>query len=712
MDIKKLLSFLWQYKWLIIMVPLASLAITYFLVKDLPKQYVSRAMIGAESGVSEQLLSANPERHHVWQQLYRIAEMMRMKRELDALSYRLIIYDLEHPEKPFRPYSQLLNDLSHEKKETVLQAFKSKLTNQSLLTVKDNEALGLMDLVTSMKYDDKNLSKQLDINVKEELDYIYAEFGSENPDLSAYVVNTLASDFIYRYNSASSSESKKSLALLDSIIRNKERIMNQKNAQLASYRSYTGASSKGGQSDVLYQQILAYENRESEVRREIASLRGAIASINSKLENPNDRDLNSPSSAGNNELINLENQLQLANQRYIDNGFNAEDKRAVDSLQRLRSAKVASSSTRNTGNSQANRQSLVAERMRLETQLALAENSVSSIQTEISTRRAQYNAMIPADVGAQSLLRDADLATKEYTEALDRYNQASIANNTSGMILTLVESGIPGQGEDSKQRIYLALSAVASSALCFSALFFIFLLDKKVRTPRQLTELTRGKVVSTVNYIGEDDKDLRNIWADDGGVVDYSVYKDCIRSLRFELSAALAEDQGKVLGITSLHFGEGKTFVSSSLAYAFALTGQKVLLICEHAPDLLTLITNKKIPNEQNFETFLTLKEIRTEDRITVLSKNTSRGSLLEIKDTKSLIAGFDILRSQFDIIIIDIDCLQDFNKVKEWLMFTDKNIAVFKADSTVRDEDQEYIEYLRKQPGFLGWVFNMVRVA
>src|SRR5690606_25560181 len=131
--------------------------------------------------------------------------------------------------------------------------------------------------------------------------------------------------------------------------------------------------SMGGQSDVLYQQILAYENRESEVRREIASLKGAIASINSKLDNPNDRDLSTPSPANNNELINLENQLQLANQRYIDNGFNAEDKQLVDSLQRLRSAKVASSSTRNTSNSQVNRQSLVAERMRLETQLALAE---------------------------------------------------------------------------------------------------------------------------------------------------------------------------------------------------------------------------------------------------------------------------------------------------------------------------------------------------
>src|SRR5690606_22154991 len=100
--------------------------------------------------------------------------------------------------------------------------------------------LGLLDLATSMKYDDKSLSKQLDISVKEELDYINVQFESENADLSVYAVNTLASDFIYRYNSESSSDNKKSLALLDSIKQVKERIMNQKNAQLAGYRSSTG----------------------------------------------------------------------------------------------------------------------------------------------------------------------------------------------------------------------------------------------------------------------------------------------------------------------------------------------------------------------------------------------------------------------------------------------------------------------------------------
>src|SRR5690606_3724656 len=170
MDIKKLLSFFWRYKWLIIAVPLVSFAITYFLVRDLPKQHVSQAMIGADSGVSEQLLSAGRERHNIWQQLYRIAEMLQMKRDLDMLSYRLIIHDLEHPEAPFRPYSDLVSSLSPEEKEAVLQAFRTKLLEQSLLTINDNKELPLLGLVASMKYDDSSLLKHLEFTVKWEWD--------------------------------------------------------------------------------------------------------------------------------------------------------------------------------------------------------------------------------------------------------------------------------------------------------------------------------------------------------------------------------------------------------------------------------------------------------------------------------------------------------------------------------------------------------------
>ena len=113
---------------------------------------------------------------------------------------------------------------------------------------------------------------------------------------------------------------------------------------------------------------------------------------------------------------------------------------------------------------------------------------------------------------------------------------------------------------------------------------------------------------------------------------------------------------------------------------------------------------------DQQFETFLVKKEIRAEDLITVLSKNTSNNSLLEIKDANSLIAGFEVLRKEFDMIIIDVESLQELNKAKEWLMFTDKSIGIISSGSVT--DDQDHIRYLNQLDGFMGWVLNKVQVT
>lgn len=710
-DIRALFAYLLKYKWLLLAVPLLSVVITYFLVKDLPKQYKSTAIIGIEPAVASQFLTEGQGNQNIGQQLYRIRDLMRMKRELDALSYRLIIHDLENPEKAFKPYTEPVAELSSVDRASVVAKCKENLMNRTLLTSKDTSRLNLYKIVRSMGYGDNVLDDGLTIEVFERLQYVNVSFESENPELSVYVVNTLSSEFLFNYNSANMSDNARSLAALDSILQEKKAVMNAKNAQLTNYSSNTGVSRGGFQSDVLYQQILANENRASDVRREVASLKGAIARIDAKLASPEDRDSFRQSVAGNQELLNLESQLQRANQQYVDNGFQPAHKRVVDSLQKLRSAIVLSSSGGTANNPQLSRQNMIAERMKLESQLVLAESSISSIENEIVSLRARVSAMMPADASAQNLVREADFATKEYTDALNRYNQASTFR-TGGLQLNMIEPGLPREPETSKARIYVALSGISSFFLCTMLVSLLFLLDKRIFTADEIARLTNSKVIGSLNLITEKEKDLREIWSDTKNVRDYVLYKDLIRSLRFELSQELIGNGKSILGITSLHSGAGRTFIISSLAYAFALTGKKVLLIGEDTPDLLTLISNKKSHPAADFENFLVKKEIRAEDLITVLNKSSAGNSLLEMRDAQNLVMGFDILKKEFDVILIDVDCVQDFNRVKEWLMFTDRSIAVFQAGDSIRETNQVYIRYLNEQPGFMGWVLNKVKLS
>lgn len=441
---------------------------------------------------------------------------------------------------------------------------------------------------------------------------------------------------------------------------------------------------------------------------EIQSLQGGIRSINEQLNSGNFDSGNTVKV--NNEIIQLGKQLDQANKRYFENNFSPADKRIIDSLEMLRTAKIAAMSRQSTVNKEELRTGLLKDKSDLEVALASANNTMSTINDELVALRARFGAMMPADAGVQNLQRETELAIKEYTDAMDRYNQAALENSAM-LNLTVVESGFPGLPEPSKVIHLTIASWFASLVFILTVLLILFLLDHSINTSSQLAAATGKLVIGGVNYIRESERDLREIWDENNPTEDYVFYRDLLRSLRFELDNSLSLSNEKVIGITSLSDGEGKTFLTSSLAYAFALINKKVLLIGNSYPNLTELITNKQQDENQKFESFLVKKEIKTEDMITVLSKNPDNKSLLEIKGSDGLVMAFDMLKKEFDIIIIDLSSLRSTNQVKEWLSFTDKSVAVFEAGNKISTQDREFLKHLDNHQGFLGWVINKVQV-
>src|SRR5690606_27300355 len=130
-----------------------------------------------------------------------------------------------------------------------------------------------------------------------------------------------------------------------------------------------------------------------------------------------------------------------------------------------------------------------------------------------------------------------------------------------------------GAPEPSKKIVYVGLSGFAGLSLCLSFLTIMFMTDKRIKDAAALAQATKQEVIGSLNLITEENKDLRDIWQDDNTIVNYSVYKDLLRSIRFEIDRKMTSQQFKTLGVTSLNQGDGKTFIAGSLAYAFAMTG-------------------------------------------------------------------------------------------------------------------------------------------
>ncbi len=707
-DFGGLFKYLLKHAWIILILALIAVGVTYYLTKDMPDSYYSEAQISTGITDLAKIDGSQASNYMQIRQTYdNIMGMMTMKRVLGIVSHILAIHDLQDPKIAFRPYPDKLQALDEATRKRFVADLKDRLISGRVILTHGDEVAGhkLADVIQWMGYDEENLNGGLSIKRYGESDFISVGFVSENPELSAFVVNTLSSEFIQYYHTFTSVNENKSVTLIDSLLREKEQVMQEKNESLKDYRVHSGIMDASTQSSSLYQQITVLESQRADKLTEIQSLQGAVNDIKAQLSNPTRDYLTPTGSRTNNDLLEVDQQLQAANRQYINSNFDPVYKHLVDSL-KLKRNEIASSVPGSLGNSgvQSNRRSLEAELLRLETALSLAKNSITSIERELSRAKGRHNAMVPMDAGLQTLQREADIATQEYMEILNRANQAGFASNV-GLRLSMVEVGLPGIQIASKRFLYVGLSGFATLLLSASAFSLLFMLDSRVITKEQLAALTGGKVVGVLNSLHESYGGIRGVW-DNNTNVDAVMYKDLLRSLRFDLNQEFTINKARVLGITSLSPGVGKSFLAVSLAYAFAVTGKKVLLIGEKAYDFFG---NQKdtSPDAQDFEQFLVKREIQIEDLITTLTRNPHQNSLMELQDMENLVSGFGLLRQEFDVIIIDTDSCQNLNQVKEWLMFSDVSIAVFESGKEVSNSEKHLIKYLGEHKGFLGWVLN-----
>jgi len=321
--------------------------------------------------------------------------------------------------------------------------------------------------------------------------------------------------------------------------------------------------------------------------------------------------------------------------------------------------------------------------------------------------------MVPNDAGLKNYEREAEVATKEYLNALDMYNQNSFMGST-GIRPQLAQAGVVNIAEPSKKLMYVGLAGTGSLGICVFVLLIVFLMDRKVRTSFDLALVTNRKILGQINNIVPNNKELKMVWEEGKSTEDYSLYKDLIRSIRFEIDSSLKVDNNQIVGVTGIHDNSGTSFIASSLAYSFAMTKKRVLLIggdyiLSKTKELKGKETTEVTENQ--FDSYIVKRELHTDQFITKLTTNSENESLLEIYNEDILRKGFEELRKEFDLIIIDMQSLQKVHNIKEWLMFVDKSVAIFPSGAIMGSNEKELISFMNKQKGFLGWILNKTKM-
>lgn len=701
------LRLLQRNKITLIVVPLITVIVCYFLVKKLPDSFESRGRIatGLVDKTDQVVTKAKEEQDsQIARKFESLIQMMLLKRTLDQVSYRLILNDLKGTKDSTwrEPVKELQNMSKGDRAKAIAMITQKYKAREELFVWKPYESY-LNKIIEDMHYDAGSLREKLTVYRTGSSDYIDIQYEAENPDFTAYVINTLAQEFIAQNSSRVVDNNKKTIDFLQSFMQQKLLALNERMNTLRNFKIQNRVLNLNEQAKSIYGQMADFETRREIAQKDIIAYGAAIRNIDNKF-NPSDRKyFESALTEINQSIVSSKINLKSLNERYIQSNFDPKVKLSLDSLKGKLTEQISYAADKYAYNPMALKQDLVTQKMSMEISLELAKNSVESIQGELNRLNRKFDGLVPNEAKIQEYETSIDIASKEYIEALQRYNEASLEFSFP-VYLRMIEKAIPGEVQASKKMVLVILSGIISLTFCVFVFFILFFLDKSIRYPMQLANATNKPVLGYLNALGkESDLSLSGMNASDGKSI--KTYKNLVRSIRYELDNEI--DDPKIISITSLSDGVGKTSFVVALAWAFSKINKTVLIIDGNfgQPDI-----SKLNPEAGLFENYVNKKNLpeAVAGQISILGNRGGDISLLELADERQLADSIQVLKTQFDIILIETDSLAAMNKAKEWITYSDRLVAVFAAGHAISADDLSKIQYLDNLgEKFSGWVLT-----
>ncbi|MBE9602482.1 lipopolysaccharide biosynthesis protein [Pedobacter sp. MC2016-24] len=708
-EIIKFLSLLKKYRIILIIIPVITLIITYFLVRNLPDSYMSQAQIstGIVDDTKQNLLAqSSPQAQQVAQEFSNLMSMIRMKRILDQISYQLVIHDLTSS-KPFRKLSSQITTLSTEQKKHDVAAYLTMYNKQLSLNLYNSKEKILYDQIRSMQYDSDNITNKLMVYRSGDSDFIVVQFESENPELSAFVSNTLAAEFVKYYSTQVRANQVKTTNFLSNLLNKKSDTLSKRMEELRNYKIRNRVLNLDEQSKQLYTRIMDYEEKKQEATQNTSSYAGALNEIDNKFSPVDRKYIEATLSKVNQKIVNTKDELSALYDLYYKNDLDERYKQSIDSLQQKLGEQINKSADQYIVSPLSTKQALVEEKLGLEVKLDISRYSINSLERELKKLNGQFDQLVPREAEVQSFEMKLDIATKEYLDVLNKYNQSSLESDFE-VKLNVVQAAMPGVAQPSKKMLLVILSGIISLVFCVLVIFVLYYLNNNIITAKDLANTSQSPVLGSLNYISTGKVDLYRIWKDDNTSKAEREFKNALRSIRYEIENDV---KGKVIAVTSLGAKEGKSLFSISLAFAWKMTNHKVLVIDGNfnSPHLTPL--SKTSPYLEDFLRDGSVMNTDAQTSIGFASFLPNKGgdtSIMELAGQDIIKDRLDWARTKFDIIIIETAPLDGINQSKEWFTFCDGIIGVFKSGLAINSQKKINIDYLRATGLFKGWILNM----
>jgi len=364
---------------------------------------------------------------------------------------------------------------------------------------------------------------------------------------------------------------------------------------------------------------------------------------------------------------------------------------------------------------------IVVAMSNLRNQLAKAGNEETQLQVQLAGAEQESFRLDEMAVQFNVLRREAETNRATYAQLLNRLNETTITaqlQNSNVRVADLARTpGIPIEPDAKKIGILLVVLGLGLFVAYPVALELIFNRVKgwaDVETYLKLPLL--GELPSFKKFTPEQMPHLLTRASDDEAA-------ELIRSLYTQLKIGSRHDLPKTILVTSTLPSEGKSFVSSNLASAFAAHGVKTLLIdtdfrrpAQHrffglpndAGLLRWLEKDGKIPADALADPHLGITAFGPSLHLLRAGGNTRRSSeLLDSAPVKLLI---ESLGKQFDLVLIDTPPAGVFPDALALASLADELVYVVRYNHVARPAVRRVIEqFSRTDVTVSGIVLNLM---
>ncbi|RYD81538.1 MAG: hypothetical protein EOP53_06130, partial [Sphingobacteriales bacterium] len=710
-----LYDLLFRKKWIIMALSLLAVIATFFFKLSKKDLYVSQAqystgftaekvrMIDGSSGVD--IYAADVKFNNV-------IETFKSPRVINTIGYKLLLHDLQNPAKAYRKLSdkQMKSALYKAvNKDSAMRAIQKAVLENKLLSSNTEKERVLVEYFDLYGYSYDALTAYLTIERVGRTDYLDIYFRSENPELSAEVVNSMGQEFINYYRNLSSQRTEESAEGIKKIVTEQQNKIDSLGKQLYSQKVSQGSidpvSLSTSAMETVKELETALASEKSKQNEHLNRKEYLTARLNELTAGASTSSSNS--GGGNDEVIRLTNKKNELVAELAKKGSDPVlEKQLADLRAEIAKATRAASGG---GRNAAKDKDITDLKMQIAEEDALLRAASTTI-ADYTSRIRKYTGMatsapVGSDVVISGIQSKLDLENAQLGGLMEKYTQAQGLvkdDPTANFIQTGV--GQPAIGPESKKTLLTMIVAGMSMFFLASVIFLLLeVFDPRVKTPSIFKKQVKLNLVNTLNKVPLKNASEQDIVQNDFEGKKYSreiFFKNNVRKLRFEL----LKNPNKTYLFTSTQKGSGKSTIIDAVATSLVMSKKKVLLIDlnfannsitrKYAPEVLI----QNVAGKINLDTPLANQKAWSKtpvEGLSVIGCESSTQTPSEALAALELDLFFTKLKEHFDFVLIEAAALNDVVDSQELAMYSDGVFTVFSANSAITSADNKSIRFI-----------------